>query len=103
MAVQGLLEFWPCKSLNKLISGCLLWVAKEYRLLAAKECLKQVAKECLGLGGKRVFSTLISKDSLLSNAAKFRHTSLDRRKDTRPINFSSPCKVDISRLMDVCM
>ena len=23
MAVQGLLEFWPCKSVNKLISGCL--------------------------------------------------------------------------------
>ena len=24
MAVQRLLEFWPCKSVNKLISGCLL-------------------------------------------------------------------------------
>ena len=24
MAVQGLLEFWPCKNVNKLISGCLL-------------------------------------------------------------------------------
>ena len=23
MAVQGLLEFWPCKNVNKLISGCL--------------------------------------------------------------------------------
>ena len=26
MAVQGLLEFWPCKSVNKLISGCLYTV-----------------------------------------------------------------------------
>ena len=24
MAVQGLVEFWPCKNVNKLISGCLL-------------------------------------------------------------------------------
>ena len=25
MAVQGLLEFWPCKNVNKLISGCLYY------------------------------------------------------------------------------
>ena len=29
MAVQRLLEFWPCKNVNKLISGCLLYLRKQ--------------------------------------------------------------------------
>ena len=28
MAVQGLLKFWTCKSVNKLISGCLSYVQR---------------------------------------------------------------------------
>ena len=49
MAVQGLLEFWPFKSVNKLISGCLY----QAQLFGDQKCLRH---PCLGNDIKECFN-----------------------------------------------